>query len=303
MAERRRKLTIGLPVFNGERYLEQSIVSLLEQTFDDFELIISDNASTDATPEIVASLQSTDSRIVSVRHPKNRGAIWNFNTTFRMSGSPYFKWTAADDFHAPTYLERCIEVLERNPDLVWAHTVSRHVDQHGSVLSPESRFRISYPLRQSPRAVERFESVLLGGSCLDSYGVIRASALRRTPMLVPLFGSEKLLFAELALIGGYGEVHEELFFSRLHDSMAGVLNSCESQHQFTAASGRTPKFIRLRLLAGYLSVIGRSGLSTRDRLHAYRKVAKYVFQIQKWKRVLLGDLTGKGTGGNVRIAT
>jgi hypothetical protein len=149
----------------------------------------------------------------------------------------------------------------------------------------------------------RFENVLLGKSCLDSYGIIRVAALNKTRLLRPIFGSEKLLLAELALLGGYCEVDEELFYSRLHQAMAGALETSKSQHEFISPLTAPPHWIRMRLLWGYVTAVARAPISPIARLKSLGKIGKYLLQIRKWRSVILRTLLGKGTGGDVRIAT
>src|SRR5581483_7973034 len=112
------KVSIGLPVYNGENYLAQAIECLLAQTFSDIELIISDNASTDGTEAIARDFAARDRRVRYVRQPLNRGAGWNFSETFRLAQGEYFKWAAHDDLCAPTFIERCVKVLDVDRELV-----------------------------------------------------------------------------------------------------------------------------------------------------------------------------------------
>ena len=102
------RLSIGLPVYNGERLLPQAIECLLAQSFGDFEIVIGDNASTDRTQEICHDYVRRDPRIRYVRHEHNLGAVANFNRVFELSTAPLFKWAAHDDLHREAYLEACI---------------------------------------------------------------------------------------------------------------------------------------------------------------------------------------------------
>lgn len=111
-------VSIGLPVFNGERYLEGAVRAILEQTFTDFELVVCDNASTDGTADILARLSREDRRIKVHRNPVNIGAAPNWNRVFELSTGRYFKWVAHDDLHEPEFLERTVDVLEQDPGVV-----------------------------------------------------------------------------------------------------------------------------------------------------------------------------------------
>ena len=125
---------MGLLVYNGEQYLAETIDSLLAQTFEDFELVISDNASTDATAEICRSYAERDSRIRYIRQAENIGAMGNFNFLFSQARGRYFKWAAADDLVAPTFLTRCIEFLDTQPDYVLCHTRTVTIGANGMEL-------------------------------------------------------------------------------------------------------------------------------------------------------------------------
>src|SRR5262249_46193472 len=117
------KLSIGLPVYNGERFLPKSLDHLLGQTFSDFEIVVNDNASTDRTSQICREYALRDPRIRYFRNDQNMGAIANFNRTFELSAAaPLFKWAAHDDLHHTTYLENCIRLLDDDSTVVLAHS-------------------------------------------------------------------------------------------------------------------------------------------------------------------------------------
>src|ERR1700689_1019951 len=135
------RLSIGLPVYNGERYLAESLDSLLGQSYENFELIISDNASTDATADICRRYGQQDSRIRYFRQPKNIGLSPNHNFVFEQSSSEFFKWAASDDLYARDLLKYCIEALDEYPDIALAHCWTAIIDSGGNVTeAPE------YPL-------------------------------------------------------------------------------------------------------------------------------------------------------------
>lgn len=105
------RVSVGMPIYNGERFLKAAIESILAQTLTDFELIISDNGSTDQTQEICQAYATKDQRIRYYRSAQNFGASWNHNRVFELSTSEYFKWAACDDICKPEYLEQCVEIL------------------------------------------------------------------------------------------------------------------------------------------------------------------------------------------------
>ena len=128
------RVGIGMPVFNGEEYLPQALDALLTQTFTDFELVISDNGSTDGTREICQARATRDRRVRYVRYGENRGAAWNFNNAFELARGAYFKWAAADDICLPELVERCVAVLDARPEVVCCHSRTRKIDRQGEVL-------------------------------------------------------------------------------------------------------------------------------------------------------------------------
>jgi glycosyltransferase involved in cell wall biosynthesis len=114
-------LTVGMPVYNADRFLAKALDSFLGQTFKDFELLISDNASTDRTEEICREYAARDHRIRYFRNPQNMGAGWNFRRVYSLANEKYYKYAAHDDFIEPTFLEECTAALEADPGLVLAH--------------------------------------------------------------------------------------------------------------------------------------------------------------------------------------
>ena len=123
-------VTIGMPVYNGARFLAETLESILAQTFGDFELMITDNASSDATPDICRHY-AADLRIRYYRHPKNLGAAVNYTSCFERSLSPFFKWAAHDDPWAPDLLEGCMTALTNHPDAVLAFARTLSIDADG----------------------------------------------------------------------------------------------------------------------------------------------------------------------------
>src|SRR5262245_18445894 len=166
-------ISIGLPVYNGERYLSATLDCFLAQTFGDFELTICDNASTDRTGEIAQAYQARDDRIRYYRNERNVGAIPNFNRPFARSSAPLFKWIAHDDLYEAYYLESCVSLLGRHPDAVLAHSATRFIDDTGTPfpVDPETggfvdprtqvqQFPDSPAIADHPSPVERFRQVL-----------------------------------------------------------------------------------------------------------------------------------------------
>jgi glycosyltransferase involved in cell wall biosynthesis len=205
-------VSIGMPVFNGEKYLRQALDSILAQTYQDFELIISDNASTDDTPHICRAYAAKDNRIRYYRNKNNLGATRNFNRVFELSLGVYFKWAAYDDVISPDFLSKCVRVLDQDPSIVLCHSKTARIDENGVVVGAYDS-----ATNDSREPHERLRGILSKkGFPWMIFGVMRADALSMTPLLRDYIGSDWNLLAEISLIGRIYEIPEYLFFRRDH---------------------------------------------------------------------------------------
>ncbi len=202
-------LSIGLPVHNGSRHLSEAIDSLLAQDVTDLELVISDNASTDTTPDICAGYASKDERVRSVRNETNIGASANFNRVFEMSHGRYFMWGADDDVWDPRFARLCIERLERAPQAVMCGSKVELVTDAGAFVVEEGQDTEGMDV---VARVHKMASRLMGS---DVYAVIRPEALRKTRLFRPVYGPDTLLVLELLLMGEALCVPEVLLRRRL----------------------------------------------------------------------------------------
>lgn len=293
------KVAIGIPVYNGQKYIARAIECALDQTYSDFRLFISDNASNDETEDICRDYANRDKRVIYMRQPKNLGAVPNFNHVFEVSDSKYYKWAAVDDLYDKSYLQKAVAILDNNPDVVWCHSRTSHIDFAGHLLDVPDGVDVAYPERESETTCTRFKSVLLGqGGCHDIYGLIRSAAIRQTPGHIACYGSEKILIAELCLLGRYMEIPETLFFCGVVEEGSGNLRTAEEQQAFVDA--RRPKSTRnarLTTLNGYMSAIRRSAPNSMEAMRCRMVVLQWLFQVSKWRSVLEKSLKGQGLGG------
>jgi glycosyltransferase involved in cell wall biosynthesis len=206
------RVSVGLAVFNGEAFLEEAISSILGQTYQDFELIISDNASTDRTDEICRRFAAKDPRIKYSRNETNIGGVNNENLTFKLSRGEFFRLAAHDDVCAPTLIEKCVKALDDNPDAVLCHSANVEIDETGKQIgirygregcaaTPSERFR-ELSWRWYP--------------CEATYGLIRTSILKKTRLQQNYTGSDRVLLCELGLYGRFILLEEPLFYKRFH---------------------------------------------------------------------------------------
>jgi glycosyltransferase involved in cell wall biosynthesis len=209
-------VTIGLPVYNGAKYIEQALDSILAQTYTDFELLISDNASTDATEAICRRYAETDSRIIYSRNPKNLGAAANYNRVIHLARGRYFRHAAHDDVLAPTNIERCVEVLDRFPDVVLAYPRMVMIDAAGEPTGTREHSLELEESRPSARFATYSHLCDDGSMCDPVFGLFRTAPLRETNLLGAYIAADMILLAEMALRGRIVEVPEYLFFERYH---------------------------------------------------------------------------------------
>jgi glycosyltransferase involved in cell wall biosynthesis len=271
------RLTIGLPVYNGERYLAEAIDALLGQSYKDFELIISDNASTDGTAEICLRYTRQDPRVRYIRQPKNIGLAPNHNVVVEQARGELFKWAANDDLYARELIERCVDALDEHPDVVLAHCWTARIDGSGRVT-----LAYEYPLNtSSPRAPERFRSLLFDSGGDDDYGVIRTEVLRRTAMKESYHHADHTIIAELGLYGRFYQVPDWLYFRRDHAERAErshptVRSRCANMDPRRADKLRNP-LVRLygEYVWAYVRAIWRAPLSASDKRKCYRYLAQW----------------------------
>jgi len=295
------RLSIGLPVYNGEEYLAQSIEALLGQSYEDFELIISDNASTDSTADICRRYGRQDSRIRYIRQARNIGLSPNHNFVLQQSRGEFFKWAAADDLYGRDLLKRCVDALDEHPGVVLAHAWEAAIDGAGNVTQA-----MDYPLAtDSPRAPDRFRSILFGSSGLfessdpqarglirvdnsgilracDEYGVIRTSVMRKIAPLGSYHHSDRIVVCEIALHGRFHITRDWLYFrrdtpDRTYNQSPKLRHRCEVMDPVRANRLRHPT---ARLVAeyfwGYIAAIRRAPLSPADRRECYRSLSQWI---------------------------
>jgi len=271
-------------VFNGQDYLAETLDSILAQTYTDFDLIISDNGSTDRTAAIVQAYAAKDPRIRSYRNESNLGAGWNFNRTFHLSSGEYFKWAAHDDQLEPAFLEKCVEALDRKPAVVLCFSKMVEIDAQGRELEVRGAGTRTY----LDRASDRFEALIVGKHrCEEVFGLVRAEVLRKTRLIENYTDSDRTLLAELCLYGPFHEIPEVLFRHRLHSQSSVVANPSPQQR----AAWFDPQLAGRLVLPGWqqlfalLSVIVHGPLSWPER-------ARCGYHLLPWLKRRRGSLKG-----------
>jgi glycosyltransferase involved in cell wall biosynthesis len=293
-------LTIGMPVYNAERFLAKALDTFLVQTFKDFELIISDNASTDRTEEICRNYAARDRRIRYFRNAKNMGAGWNFRRVYSLANGTYYKNAAHDDFLEPTFLEECIAALEADPGLILAHTRTKIVSPAGDLVE-----YYDWPLRfDSPDPLVRWHDLLLNDHmCFQIFGVFRLELLRRCPPQGSYVNSDGVLLAQAGLVGRFWESDKFLFISTRHENQSSQSapvrlksqgfrlirrhGTLPSPEWWDPAKTHKVSFPEFRQFYEYATSVQRAPLSLSQKVRAYVLLLPWV---KKHFRRMMKDL-------------
>ncbi len=298
------RVSVGVPVYNGQNYLPAALDCLLEQTYEDFELIISDNASTDSTSDICLDYSSRDKRIRYVRQEQNLGMAANFNVLVQLARGEYFRWAAHDDVCDRSFLAKAVDVLDRKSDVVLCASKTALVDAQGTVMRPSDDDQprsgpVLPPL--TPRRFDvdsphkRFQDILMNSVWgIEFYGLIRTEVLRTTELHRPYCLAEKVLLTELALRGRFYELPDVLLFMRYHQEQASNVNSTSGQSKLlTCPRGWRPSLpYRVQSSCGYFAVVRQAPLPFTEKLRCLAALARYFVQVHKWKRVFREAVTG-----------
>ena len=277
-------LSVGMPAYNSEKDIRDAVDAILNQTFTDFELIISDNASTDNTQTICEEYAAKDSRIKYVRNATNVGASDNYNNVFKLSKGKYFKWASSNDYCAPSFFEKCIAQLELDPNIVlaapktrlYSHTIENHLDYKDNIATDSDD-----PVERMLHAID---NIRLNNAM---NGVIRSSALRATPLIIPFFASDSCLVCELALHGKLIELPEPLFYRQMDEESSTSMQSEETMREHYQPNSKKPmRFQNWKIHKYYFDAVHRAKLSPSDTRKLYKELCRRMV----WhKNMLLRD--------------
>ena len=280
----RPRLSIGLPVYNGEEYLRASIDAVLGQTYTDFELILSSNASTDGTDDICREYAARDPRITFYRQERNVGAAPHHDFVLQKSRGELFKWASGDDLWARDLVARCVELLDQHPDAILAHSYTAAIDGADTVIQA-----LEYPLHtDAPQAPERLRSMLFDGDLPgaiqadDFYGVMRTDVLRKVKPHGSFYHADQVFMAEVALHGRFLQVPDWLYFRRHHDGRALQANPTISSWSRNLDPRRSNKLVHppARLVAeyilGYFAAVRRAPLTPAERRECNRHIRRWL---------------------------
>lgn len=242
------RVTIGLPVFNGEQHLDETLHSLRAQDVEDLEILVSDNASTDATVDIVQAHTAKDSRVRLLRNSTNLGAAANYNRLVHEARGEYFKWAGYDDLLDPEYVRRCVAELDQHSDAVLAFPSTIIIDEAGAHVADHDD-KLDLRGDESWRRVAQFaRRVSLCNAC---FGMMRRDVMLTTGLIRPYVSSDITFLAEMAARGGFIQLPDRLFYRRVHagSSRQGHTTMAEVARWFDTSATRGPLAPRTRLFA------------------------------------------------------
>ena len=278
-------VSIGVPVYNGERFLRFALESLLSQTHTNIEIIISDNASTDATEDICRSYAARDKRIQYYRNEKNFGAARNYNITVEKAKGKYFKWAAHDDMCDPMLIEKCVDVLEREPKVSLAYPQTIIIDDNGDFKSNhEDKFNFREP-EAHLRWVQFCKAPL---DCNAVFGVMRTDTLKKTPRIGAYESSDRVLLGEMALRGEIAEVQGRLFLRRYHGRISTNVHATKESMAKWFDPASTGHFSRTKRFVEYMKSIFRPSMSFVQRVYCMYHLTLFYLQPVRWIRLVKG---------------
>jgi glycosyltransferase involved in cell wall biosynthesis len=268
------RVSIGIPVYNGERYLAKAVDSVLAQTFRDFDLLICDNCSTDRTEEVSRAYAARDPRVRYVRNPQNIGAARNFNRVFELSAPvEFFKWMAHDDTISPTYLEKCVAALDADPGAILCHPLISIIDENGSEL-----YVYDSGLDQTcERPSLRFRNaIMLPHRNLECFGVVRRWAVEKSGLFRGFYLDDRSIVVDFSLMGRFIHLREPLFQNREHKLRATNAVSRHDWHRHhDSRASRLQRFAHLLLYVHYVRSVNRYVSNVRERLACYGHLLRW----------------------------
>lgn len=281
-----------MPIYNGEVYLAKALDSIISQTFEDFELVICDNASTDSTGELCQDYAANDQRIQYHRQIENIGAARNYNDTFFRARGRYFKWAAHDDMIAPSFLESCCAVLEADSSIAIAFSQMREIDSEDNII----RDYDAQIIWQGQTPASRLESLLCAPPsssyihrCVPITGLMRAEMLRQTRLIGRFAHADKVALVEMALLGNFVEIPERLFYRRIHPGVSLAANKTPILLNRWFDPKNRARFIapRSRLFREYIHAVARAPIHIGEKKTCLRSL---VWMFRKEWRILGGEI-------------
>lgn len=275
------RVTLAMPVYNGERYMEDALRSMIAQDFDDLEILINDNASTDRTAEIAQDYAARDPRVRHVRNETNLGAAPNYDKGLELARGEFLKWCAHDDTISPNFVSACVAALDAEPAASMAFGRVQCIDSAGEFIDVRPGAQLSAVLQDD--AAERFHyTIMNSGACYPIFGLFRTEALRKSLGHQPYYGSDRALLAEMALLGKMLEVEEAVAYNRDHDARSMNMTDQKAKRRWQSAkAGRWANSVEINQFRQFAAIARRHGDVCEPR-RALGKVAKAAFSLRQF---------------------
>lgn len=279
-------VSIGLPVYNAENFVTEAIQCVLDQTFSDWELIISDNCSTDRTVSICQEFVEKDSRIRVYENARNMGVCYNFSQAFRLSRGRYFKWASHDDLFAPQFIERCVQELENDERVVLVFPRLVYVDGEGRVLRRQKADLSAMGSTAEARAKQFMATASTGIDFLWlQYGLIRRDILEQSGGIGWYAGSDQVMLFRLAVRGCIKQIDGEMFFRREHPQAETCRRGATVRQRAKGAYADDKRrfvFPWCRILKQHLACVLKSGIPFLGKLRCTAAVVKRFLGLWKY---------------------
>ena len=287
------RVSVAVPVYNGEPFIGEALDAIAAQTFADYEVIISDNASQDGTERICRAYAARDPRVRYVRNERNVGLARNFQQLVRLASGEYFKLANADDVSDRRLLRECVAVLDAHPEVVLCYGRTVLIDQQGLPLRP---YHDGLDLRQA-RAVDRFHAAAERTGLVNLLqGVMRTAVLRRTGLFGTFTASDLVLVAELTLYGQFYELPEVLFYRRLHPAaLSSITSAAGLQGVWNPLRSRRERLLAWHHYSATARAIVRAPISATDKLALLGWLGRQAVTSRRELLVELLDAAGVGS--------
>lgn len=210
-------ITVGIPTYNRPDGLRRTLEGILNQSYRNIKVIVSDNCSSDpGVEQVISEIARADSRVDSVRQPKNIGLFHNFIAVLKLAEGQFFAWAADDDERSPDYFERCIFGFQKSHRLVLTNSYSQQLDFSKTDVAKIDQGCTTIGLKPNQRYQQYLSSIFTTQAGIGDliYGVIKLNALRRIMPIPNILSWDHLLLAALALQGEFYTIPENLMYSR-----------------------------------------------------------------------------------------
>ncbi len=254
-------VNIGVPALNEERFLSQTLDSLLAQDYSNLEIIICDNASTDKTEEISCKYAGKDSRIKYFKNKERLSGPENWNRAFQLSSSKYFMWASGHDLYDKSFVSSCMEILEKEENVTLAYSLTYSIDEYNNKLQIIPQYLDTRTLN----LISRFNKFILASnnsSCILT-GLIRSESIRKTHLMQNTLAADTLFLSELSLLSYFAQTQKPLYYRReIRPHETPIMTSKRRIKDIFRNKKKYPAiFYLFHLIYKYLITIWRSSIN------------------------------------------